>query len=388
MARPKATSIKPIKRYRADGSVLKTDYYHRATNKHLGADFEVAQILSAEIDGEQKPEPPPTTVFDGLAAAYLTSDSYRRLAPKSQKLNALYVGKLVKRFGGLEVQGITRPVVIAFREKLSKEIAAAPKRKPGEKKPNRKKGEEGPMTPDIAKHIVNKLRLLLQYAVDTGVVPANAAASAKAQFGVRARKRVWEPDELKAFMTKVPDKLKVAAALLFYTAQRPQDVMVMEWWQVTERGSRLWVKLSQQKTGELVDVPAHRDLEAILRAVKDKGGLLVPSPRDRIAWSYRNFCRAWDVAMVEAGLEDAGLQQRDLRRTAMVRMSEAGATDVQIAGVSGHTIEQTRQILKTYIPRRGEVASGAIMAWESMDDRQKAAAQAAVAAQAEQPPAG
>lgn len=52
-----------------------------------------------------------------------------------------------------------------------------------------------------------------------------------------------------------------------------------------------------------------------------------------------------------------------MRRTAMVRMAEAGATTAQIAGVSGHTIDQTSRILDTYIPRRGEVAAGAIDAW-------------------------
>ncbi|CAH2601917.1 conserved protein of unknown function [Rhodovastum atsumiense] len=59
-----------------------------------------------------------------------------------------------------------------------------------------------------------------------------------------------------------------------------------------------------------------------------------------------------------------GLQRRDLRRTAMVRMAEADATTAQIAVVSSHTIDQTSRILDTYIPRRGEVAAGAIDAWE------------------------
>lgn len=71
------------------------------------------------------------------------------------------------------------------------------------------------------------------------------------------------------------------------------------------------------------------------------------------------------------------LQRRDLRRTAMVRMSESGATDMQIAAVSGHSIEQTRQILTIYIPRRGEVAAGAIAAWERMSAEQDMAAAAA-----------
>lgn len=64
-----------------------------------------------------------------------------------------------------------------------------------------------------------------------------------------------------------------------------------------------------------------------------------------------------------AGLED--LQARDLRRTACVRMAEAGAIGKQIASVTGHSIETTRQILETYIPTTVEMARGAIEKLES-----------------------
>jgi integrase len=90
--------------------------------------------------------------------------------------------------------------------------------------------------------------------------------------------------------------------------------------------------------------------------------MVVPSPTG-LPWSYRNFARSWDKVKAVAEIE--GVQRRDLRRTAMVRMAEAGATTAQIAAVSGHTIDQTSRILDTYIPRRGEVAAGAIDAWES-----------------------
>jgi integrase len=336
--------------------------------------LEAAIARAAELDAEIKPKPNalPTSIFDGLCASYLDSSGFRQLAPKSQALNRLYVGKLGKRFGGLEVVGITRTVVVAFREKLSKEIEAAPKREPGKKKPRLLKGQESEMTPNVAKHLVNKLSLLMSHAVDLGIIPLNPAARAKANFGVKSRKVVWEPGHVTTILKAAPPKLLHAAGLLHYTAQRPADVMAMQRDQVIYREGKMWLSLRQQKTGELVEVPAHRDLAAILEASPIKEGLLVPSPRDGKPWSYRNFCRAWDAAMEKAGLADLGLQRRDLRRTAMVRMAEAGATDTQIAGVSGHSIEQTRRILDTYIPRRGEVAAGAISAWERMDDRQKA----------------
>lgn len=49
----------------------------------------------------------------------------------------------------------------------------------------------------------------------------------------------------------------------------------------------------------------------------------------------------------------------------MVQMALAGATPSQIAAVSGHSIDGAMKILDTYIPRRGDVAAGAINAWEA-----------------------
>jgi integrase len=143
-------------------------------------------------------------------------------------------------------------------------------------------------------------------------------------------------------------RLKVAAGLLFYTAQRSSDVMVMDWNKfVFKDDGKLWVDLiDQSKTGELVRVPVHKQLAEILRDAPTHSGLLVSAPRAGDEWEYRNFARAWDAVMKHAGLDGLGLERTDLRRTAMVRMAEAGASDAQIAAVSGHSIEQTRRILE------------------------------------------
>ncbi len=63
-----------------------------------------------------------------------------------------------------------------------------------------------------------------------------------------------------------------------------------------------------------------------------------------------------------AGVE--GLQPRDLRRTACVRLAEAGCNDIQIAAISGHTIDRTRQILETYVVRTEAMGEAAIELWE------------------------
>ncbi len=71
---------------------------------------------------------------------------------------------------------------------------------------------------------------------------------------------------------------------------------------------------------------------------------------------------------VQAELLRRHRQRRDLRRTAMVRMAEAGATTPQIAAVSGHSIDSCQKILDVYLPRRADIALGTIRAWEKQEE--------------------
>ena len=98
----------------------------------------------------------------------------------------------------------------------------------------------------------------------------------------------------------------------------------------------------------------------------------------------RNFSPAWDHDQALADeklreqLSDEGwskdrndqelvgwhCQRRDLRRTGIVRLAEAGATTPQIAAISGQSIDYCQRIVDTYLPRRPEVAIGGIELWE------------------------
>jgi hypothetical protein len=112
-----------------------------------------------------------------------------------------------------------------------------------------------------------------------------------------------------------------------------------------------------------MELPLHRKLEALVREriTAGDGLLLVPSPTG-LPWSYRNFARSWDAIAAKAGVE--GRQRRDLRRTGVVRLAEVGATVPQIASVTGWGIDYCQRIVDTHLPRRTEVAIGAIELWE------------------------
>jgi integrase len=124
------------------------------------------------------------------------------------------------------------------------------------------------------------------------------------------------------------------------------------------------ITLRQAKTGTLVQVPCHADLRAALDRAPRKGITILTNNRGG-RFTETLFRRRWRAVTLAAGLN--GLQHRDLRRTAMVRMSEAGCTTQQIAAVSGHEIATTTRILDTYVPRTAKMAEAAILKWEGRD---------------------
>src|SRR3546814_17535994 len=114
------------------------------------------------------------------------------------------------------------------------------------------------------------------------------------------------------------------------------------------------------KTKKLVDVPCHSVLAAHLASLPAEQMLFCPS-RGGQRMSYTEFHVRWTAIDRRAGVH--GVQQRDHRRTVMVKMAEAGATDIQIAGVSGPSIEDTKRILEHYIPRNLPLPSAAVVQW-------------------------
>jgi integrase len=147
--------------------------------------------------------------------------------------------------------------------------------------------------------------------------------------------------------------MTTAFLLLQFTAQRPADVLRMAWPQYS--GSA--IRLRQQKTGALLDIPVHPLLRAHLEKLsRSHSSLTIVTYRGRPV-KYLRFNERFRRIAQRAGID---AQARDLRRTAMLRMAEAGATVPQIASVSGHSIEATQRVLETYLPRNRDLSEVAI----------------------------
>ena len=122
-------------------------------------------------------------------------------------------------------------------------------------------------------------------------------------------------------------------------------------------GQVLQVPLAQEKTGALLDIPCHIDLRAILSAAPRRAAAMCITRRGRPMARSRLTDLVLGIRQ-NAGLDH--LQLRNLRRTAVVNMSEAGATGPEMAAVMGHSIDHMAQIIATYLPTNLRLARAAI----------------------------
>lgn len=181
--------------------------------------------------------------------------------------------------------------------------------------------------------------------------------------GLRPRRAIWQPEDDAAFLAACegePDAagLRMAFLLLVYTGQRPSDVRAMR--RDAMQGDQ--IRVTQRKTGRTLLIPCHRTLRAAL-AGSDQ--LYLACRADGRPFSEQVYDVAQRRVRRRAGLK---VQMRDLRRTAVVRMAEAGVDIKDIASVTGHKLSEVRSILEeVYWLGTAKQARRAIETWEGND---------------------
>jgi hypothetical protein len=260
---------------------------------------------------------------------YRDSDEYRDLSPGTVKYYKRFLREIEALGPALPFASFTRRAVVDFIETYEKAFQR--------------------------RQAAAVLKNLFKLARYHGVVATDETAGLRLKTS-RPRDRIWTDDEVTRWIevAGAEDPHMITAFLLLqFTAQRPTDVLRMAWPQYS--GSA--IRLRQQKTGVLLDIPVHPVLRDHLDGLSRSGSsLTIVAFRGRPVKYLRfneRFRRVAERASIDA-------QARDLRRTAMLRMAEAGATVPQIASVSGHSIEATQRILETYLPRNRDLAEIAI----------------------------
>src|SRR5262249_45736415 len=120
-------------------------------------------------------------------------------------------------------------------------------------------------TPEAANNLLKVLRVVLDYAVSGGMIPANPAIHVKRYTSKGEGIHTWTESEVVKFETHHPigSKARLALALLLYTLQRRGDVVRMGW-QHLQDGS---IAVRQEKTDSPLLIPIHPELAQALKSV-------------------------------------------------------------------------------------------------------------------------
>jgi integrase len=416
MARPKQDGLKEVTKVRSDGSTLKY-FYDRQTKTFLGNDRE--QALARQIVLCPSSVPTDTSCAEGsfgwLIDQYRKDPKFTSKAPKTRKGYDFWLRELKTLYGDLPVRSIKAKTIRAIRNNLLATPAKAnqilalfsillgfahrdleiiesnPATRPGRLPPAKRdqvwSDEDIETFLDAAPANIRLAMGLLFHTAQRVSDMLDLDLSKLSESGGRLYLQLRQQKTQK--WVRVPVHRRLEALLrerlnnpppigrdrprgeaLIQMVRATSQVAVAKDYGVTPTAVRKWL------SADLVSAAAPKDAKEVT--------YLVYSPEGH-KWNISNFSADWDAvvrrvefrtakrlfakgyskAEVRAELDNRHRQRRDLRRTAIVRMAEAGATTPQIAAVSGHSIDTCQKILDVYLPRRSEVALGAITAWEN-----------------------
>lgn len=163
----------------------------------------------------------------------------------------------------------------------------------------------------------------------------------------------WPENVLDAALKADDDLVRLATHMLYYTAQRLNDVRGMRWSDIRND----WIPVTQDKTGKELRIPFTNALKAELARTARKGLFILAGDNGRkisetlLRHRLQAFAASLGVKVVPHGL----------RKNAVNALLEAGCTVAETAAISG----QTLQLVEFYAKKRDTTKLGqvAIYKW-------------------------
>ena len=198
------------------------------------------------------------------------------------------------------------------------------------------------------------LARILSWGLDRGLVLANPCERGGRLYRGTRREIVWSAADEALFLERAPAQLHLPLLLALWTGQRQGDLLRLPW----SAYDGTHIRLRQGKTGARVVIPVGARLKAALDATPKLSPLILVK-RDGKPWTSAGFQTSWCRACKRVGL--IGLTYHDLRGTAVTRLAIAGATEAEIATITGHSLRSVRAILDAhYLARDPVLAESAI----------------------------
>jgi integrase len=253
-----------------------------------------------------RPRAPKAGTLAALAAEFFGSAEFANLQPSSQATYRLTLGPILAQDG----HRLVRDLLPEKARKIVQEI-----------------GVNRPAMANLTRAV---LRRLFSFAMAIGQRRDNPfEAVPKYKIGTH---HTWTDEQLAAYEARWPvgTRERLAFDLLLYSAQRVGDVVRMQRSDIRNGV----ITVVQQKTGVEVFVPLHPALARSIKAGPSKGIYLVGDKNGR------PINRRTLTVLISAASKAAGLPvecvAHGLRKAALRRLAEHGATSKEMQAISGH----------------------------------------------------
>jgi len=198
------------------------------------------------------------------------------------------------------------------------------------------------------------LARVLSWGLNRGLISSNPCEKSGRLYRSTRVDNIWTDDDEAAFLAAAPKHLHLALTLALWTGQRQGDLLRLPW----SAYDGEVIRLKQSKTGVRVVVPAGAPLKAALDATPRVSPVILMTSEGR-PWTAGGFHASWRKACAKAGI--VGLTFHDLRGIAVTRLAVAGATEAEIATITGHSLADVRTILDaSYLHRDPALGRSAI----------------------------
>ncbi|RTL65977.1 MAG: integrase [Hyphomicrobiales bacterium] len=286
---------------------------------------------------------PPQGVIFSIIAAFRASTAFADLADRTRRDYVAKLRLIEKKFGTFPLAALsdrrTRGLFLQWRD----ELALASRRQ--------------------ADYHLQVFARMLSWALDRGLIPCNPCERAGRTYRATRADKVWTAADEAAFYELAPKHLHLALTLALWTGQRQGDLLALTWGAYDGRH----IRLRQGKSGRRVVVPVGAPLKAALDLARaGRQGPVILTNSEGMPWTADGFRSSWRKACAIAGV--VGVTFHDLRGTAISRLALAGATEPEIASLTGHTLSDVTSILdRHYLNRDPGLAVSAIRKLEKRE---------------------
>lgn len=319
--------VKPVIKKLAKGEI-RTYYYRRVTKADSKPGLVRIEGEPGSIEFEASYQAAGATTesswdgadFKGLIARFKRSPEAQRATPNSIKQRNTYLAEIELEFGGMTLADMQDdaicPEIYDWRDRMS----AAPVK---------------------ADRAVQILKFVLKWAKRRKLIKYNQAEDVDLLIGNREQRQrsrrtlIFSHDLQEKILADANECVRNACLLALYTAMRVGDLCKLRWDMVDENG---WLTYTPSKTkastGATVHLPifALPPLQALLASLpRYKHGFILSGMRRR-PLTPSTLRGQWEIVRNK----HCTLHFHDWRGTAATRMRNAGATDLEVAAITGH----------------------------------------------------